>query len=136
MKWNEKGTQSVHFLQLHSRERSVKLSKLLQFKSIYFHSLQILLQKLFCPTARKVTQKNFWNLRLKAENFQNFWDHLNNLFKQWIFRTIFGNRMLVLGDFSDLKKKNNYNSNWKKLLGFRNLQEKLEKAFCYWKINI
>ena len=22
-----------------------------------------------------VTEKNFWNLRLKAENFQNFWDH-------------------------------------------------------------
>ena len=22
-----------------------------------------------------VFEKNFWNLRLKAENFQNFWDH-------------------------------------------------------------
>ena len=32
------------------------------------------------------------------------------------------------GDFSDLKKQNNYNSNWKKLLGFRNLQEKLENC--------
>ena len=41
-----------------------------------------------------VNEKNFWNLRLKAENFQNFWDHLNNLFKQWKVRTIFGNRML------------------------------------------
>ena len=41
-----------------------------------------------------VIEKNFWNLRLKAENFQNFWDHLNNLFKQWKVRTIFGNRML------------------------------------------
>ena len=41
-----------------------------------------------------VIEKNFWNSRLKAENFQNFWDHLNNLFKQWKVRTIFGNRML------------------------------------------
>ena len=39
-------------------------------------------------------EKNFWNSRLKAENLQNFWDHLNNLFKQWKVRTIFGNRML------------------------------------------
>ena len=41
-----------------------------------------------------VIEKNFWNSRLKAENLQNFWDHWNNLFKQWKFRTIFGNRML------------------------------------------
>ena len=32
-----------------------------------------------------VIQKNFWNSRLKAKNLQKFWDHLNNLFKQWIF---------------------------------------------------
>ena len=31
---------------------------------------------------------------LKAENLQTFWDHLNNLFKQWKVRTISGNRML------------------------------------------
>ena len=41
-----------------------------------------------------VIEKNFWNSRLKAENFQNFRDHLNNLFKQWKVRTISGNRML------------------------------------------
>ena len=41
-----------------------------------------------------VIEKNFWNSRLKAENLQNFWDHLNNLFKQWNVRTISGNRML------------------------------------------
>ena len=41
-----------------------------------------------------VIEKDFWYSRLKAENFQNFWDHLNNLFKQWKVRTIFGNRML------------------------------------------
>ena len=41
-----------------------------------------------------VIEKNFWNSRLKAKNFQKFWDHLNNLFKQWKDRTISGNRML------------------------------------------
>ena len=34
--------------------------------------------------------------------------------------------LLVPGGFSDVEKENNYKSNWKKLLGFRNLQEKLE----------
>ena len=42
-----------------------------------------------------VIKKNFWNLRLKAKNLQNFWDHLNNLFKQWKVRTISGNRILL-----------------------------------------
>ena len=37
-----------------------------------------------------VIEKNFWNSRLKAENLQNFWDHWNNLFKQWKVRRIFG----------------------------------------------
>ena len=41
-----------------------------------------------------VIEKNFWNSRLKAENLQIFWDHLNNLFKQWKVRTSSGNRML------------------------------------------
>ena len=34
---------------------------------------------------------------------------------------------LVPGGFSCLLEQDNYNSSWKKLLGFRNLQEKLEK---------
>ena len=38
--------------------------------------------------------------------------------------------------FLDLKKQNNHNSNWKKMLGFRSMQEKLEKksflARCGW----
>ena len=45
---------------------------------------------------------------------------------------MFGNRMvleLVPGGFSDLMNQKNQNSNWKKVLGFRNLQEKLENAF-------
>ena len=41
-----------------------------------------------------VFEKKFWNSRLKAKNLQNFWGHLNNLFKQWKVRTISGNRML------------------------------------------
>ena len=49
----------------------------------------ILLPKLFWPT-----EKNFWNSRLNAENLQNIWDHLNNLFKQWKVRPISGNRIL------------------------------------------
>ena len=36
---------------------------------------------------------------------------------------------LVHGGFSYLINLNNYNSNWKKLLGFRNMQEKLEKDY-------
>ena len=34
-------------------------------------------------------KKTFWNSRPHAENLQNFWDHGNNLFRQWKFRTIF-----------------------------------------------
>ena len=37
----------------------------------------ILLPKLFWPTMRKncsSDRENFWNSRLKAENFQKFWD--------------------------------------------------------------
>ena len=52
-----------------------------------------------------VIEKNFRNSRLKAENLQNFWDHWNNLFKQWKVRTIFGDRMLfklVPGGFSEI----------------------------------
>ena len=42
----------------------------------------------------QVINKNFWNSRPSASNFQTFWDHLNNLFQQWKVRTISGNRML------------------------------------------
>ena len=38
-----------------------------------------------------VTEKNFWNSRLKVESLQKFWDHWNNLFKQWKVGTIYGN---------------------------------------------
>jgi len=36
---------------------------------------------------------------------------------------------LVPGGFPDIINQNNSNSNWKKLLGFRNMQEKLEKMY-------
>ena len=38
----------------------------------------ILLPKLFWPTVRKNCsrdQENFWNLKLKAENLQKFWEY-------------------------------------------------------------
>ena len=37
----------------------------------------------------------------------------------------------VPGDFSYLTNQNNQDSNWKKILGFRNMQEKLENAQIY-----
>ena len=45
-------------------------------------------QKLFSHCLHKLFKwsQKFWNSRLKAENFQNFWDHWNNLFKQWEVR--------------------------------------------------
>ena len=39
--------------------------------------------------------------------------------------------LIVPGGFLDQKYQKNYNSNWKKLLGFRNLQEKLENNICF-----
>ena len=46
----------------------------------------------------------------------------NNLRQQNVF-------LLVPGSFSYLINQNNYNSNWKKkILAFRNMQEKLEKT--------
>ena len=68
-----------------------------------------------------VIEKKFWNSRLKDENVQNFLDRLNNLFKQWKVRTI-----LVTECFFNLFLEINYYYNWKKMLGFINMQEKLE----------
>ena len=48
----------------------------------------ILLPKLFWPTVRKNCSGD------REKLLQNFWDNLNNLFKQCKVRTIFGNRML------------------------------------------
>ena len=58
---------------------------------VFFYCLSysrngILLPKLFWPTVRKICssdREKLWNSRLKAENLQHFWDHWNNLLKQW-----------------------------------------------------
>ena len=97
--------------------------------------MALLILKRLYQNCSDLLWEKIWNSRLKAENLQSFWDHLNNLFKQWKVRTISGNRMLlqlVPGGFSDLKKYNNYNSNWKKSLGFRiKMKEKLENDWCF-----
>ena len=57
-----------------------------------------------------VIERNFWNSRPSASNFQKFWDDQSNLFKQWKVGTIFGNRMffwLVPEGFTDLTNQNN-----------------------------
>ena len=66
------------------------------------------------------------------KNFPGWRPRISKIFE--ITRTIHSNsegseQFLItewLG-FSDVINKNNYNSNWKKPLGFRNLLEKLEK---------
>ena len=50
-------------------------------EEVIFRCLRIgiLFPKLFWPTARNIVvviEKNFWNLRLNAENLQKFWAHL------------------------------------------------------------
>ena len=57
---------------------SLKEMESLGYKLFHSDWCSILLPKLFWPTVRKnvlVVEEKIWNLRLKAENFQNFWDH-------------------------------------------------------------
>ena len=84
--------------------------------------------------SRKTFEIRGWRLRICK-----FFEIIRKNFSNWKVRTIFDNRMrflLFLGGFSYLINQNNYNSNCKKMLRFRNLQEKLEKvvehenAFC------
>ena len=76
-----------------------------------------------------VTKKNFWNSRLKAENLQSF-EITKTIYsnskrsEQFLITESFFNLFLEVSNFS--KNRTIFNSNWKKLLGFRNLQEKLE----------
>ena len=65
-------------------------SNLLWELVFYFQNCSDLLWK----NLHQWSRKTFANLKLKAENLQKFWNHLNNLFKQWKFKTISGNRML------------------------------------------
>ena len=82
-----------------------------------------------------VIKKNFWNSRLQAENLQNFWDHKNNLFKQWKVRSIFGSRMVFLTcswKFLISNKLEQLESKLEKNIEFRNMQEKLENFLSSW----
>ena len=71
---------AVEALQVHPTD----VDKLLIGKSWYF------VTRIFLTYCEKrlhlVIEKNFWNSRLKVKNFQKFWDHWNNLFKQWKVR--------------------------------------------------
>ena len=63
---------------------------------------------------------------------QKFWDHKNSLLKQWKVRTIFCNRM-VSYRFLISNKLEQLKFILEKLLGLRNMQEKLENVsthFC------
>ena len=51
----------------------------------YENCSEILWEKIVLSSDRK---KEIWNSRLKAKNFQKFWDHKNNLFKPWKVRTV------------------------------------------------
>ena len=69
----------------------------------------ILLPKLFWPTVRKKfgsDREKPLKFEAEGENFQIFWDHKNNLFKQWKARTIFSNRMLFFTCSWTFRKSN------------------------------
>ena len=64
----------------------------LQYTAILDHQWYFVTKIVLTYCEKKIVlviEKNFWNSRLKAKNLQNFWDHQNNLFKQWKVRTIF-----------------------------------------------
>ena len=95
----------------------------------------IFLPKLSWPTVRKNCSSD-WEILLKfgAEG-REFTKNLRSLrfiwTVQWKVRTTFGYRILfklIPGGFSDLMNWNKYNSDWKKLLGFSNMQKKFEKS--------
>ena len=75
-----------------------------------------------------VIEKNFWSLRLNAENLQIFRDHYNNLLKQWKVNTIFETWYFFKLFRSNTLEQSEFKLE-KNILGFRNLQEKLEKRF-------
>ena len=95
--------------------------------------VHILLPKLFRPTVRKKSCSDWKKvLRFEAEGreFSNFLRSLEQFIQtrseQFLITDCFIYQ-LVPGGFSYLINQNNYNSNWKKWLGFRHMQEKLEK---------
>jgi hypothetical protein len=65
------------------------------------------------------------NLKFEAEG-REFANFLRSL-EQFV-RTVKGQNLFL--EVSQIKEiRTNHNSNWKKLLGFRNMQEKLEKEY-------
>ena len=80
---------------------------------------------LLCEKIVLVIEKNFWNLRLKAEKFAKT---LRSIGK--FIHTMKGQTNAFLTCSWRFLRSNileQLNWNWKKLLGFRNLQKKLEK---------
>ena len=91
----------------------------------YQNCSDLLWEKKSCSDWKKV-------LRFEAEGreFSNFLRSLEQFIQtrseQFLITDCFIYQ-LVPGGFSYLINQNNYNSNWKKWLGFRHMQEKLEK---------
>ena len=101
----------------------------------YLFKFGILFPKLFWPSVRKKCSSEWEKLlKFKAEDqeFANFLRLLEQSIRKVKDQNNFWSKMLfklISEGFSDLINQNNYNSNWKKLLGFRNMQEKLENDF-------
>ena len=69
----------------------------------------------------RLIEKNFWNSRLNAEYLQTFWDHKNNLFKQWKASTItVKSRLVQLRD-----SKNDFIFNF-------NFDDKMKNLWTVW----
>ena len=78
-----------------------------------------------------VIEKSFWNSRLKTENLHNFWDHHYNLFLQGKVNTIFEKWFLTwYWRFLRSDARDQLKFKLGKKMGFKNLQEKLEKVSC------
>ena len=96
-------------------------------------SNSILLPKLFWSTVRKkfqwsIQNNEIWCWKPRICNFFEITrkNHSNSERPEEIW---WQNAFLTCpGGFSYVINWNNYNSNWEKLLGFRNMQEKLEKV--------
>ena len=68
-------------------------NKLIIFQKWYFATKIVLI---YCEIVLMI-EKNFWDLRLKTKNLQKFWDHYNNLFKQWMLNA-FSNWSFLLSN--------------------------------------
>ena len=101
----------------------------LEFAKVFLdHKNSILLSKLFWPTVRKNEKCSSVREKLKAKNLRSQEQFIQTVKGQSLFCYRMCFFLLVPGGFLDVINQNNYNSNWKKILGCRNLQEKLEKV--------